>query len=100
MHVSISLFESLIVLVISGIFIVAWWGIKRLVQLNDDEAVSLKNINENLHMVSERIGKADVWMEMHSVQDDDRHKENIRTIDNLSKSIENLASYKRKHNIL
>ena len=73
--VSMTLFESIILLLITGVAVVAWWGIKRLVKSNDDSAKHLINIEKSLAIICERLGKSDIWMELHSKQDDDRHEE-------------------------
>lgn len=73
--VSVTLFEGIVLLVISGVFIVAWWGIRRLVKMSDDGAAILDKINKSLAIICERLGKSDMWMEMHSKQDDERHIE-------------------------
>lgn len=72
---SVTLFEGIVLLIISGVFIVAWWGIRRLVKMSDDGAEILHKINTSLSLICERLGKSDVWMEMHSKQDDERHVE-------------------------
>lgn len=73
--VSVTLFEGIVLLIISGSFVVAWWGIRRLVKVYDDETIILDQINKSLAIICERLGKSDMWMEMHSKQDDERHSE-------------------------
>lgn len=58
---------------------IIWWGILRFIHINDDAAKHLTNIDKSLAVICERLGKSDMWMEMHSKQDDDRHEE-IKTI--------------------
>jgi len=72
---SVTLFEGMLLLIITGVFVVAWWGVKRLVKTNDDGAILLDKINKSLSIICERLGKSDTWMELHSKQDDDRHEE-------------------------
>lgn len=72
---SVTLFEGIILLVIAGIGVVAWWGIQRLVKMSDDATARLENIDKSLTKICERLGKSDIWMELHSKQDDDRHEE-------------------------
>lgn len=73
--VSITLFESIIVLLIVGVCTVAWWGIRRLVKTNDDGALVLVKINDALSLICERLGKVETWMEQHEKLDDERHNE-------------------------
>ena len=92
MNVSMSLFESLIVLAIGGVFIVAWWGVKRIVKTNDDEAKTLEKINTNLKNICERLASGDTWMKMHTDMDDERHEENKSTMKDLKRVVEDLKS--------
>lgn len=73
--ISITLFESIIVLIIVGVFTVAWWGVRRLVKTNDDGALVLVKINDSLSLICERLGKVEMWMEQHEKLDDVRHTE-------------------------
>lgn len=91
-QISVSLFEGVVLLVISGIFVVAWWGVKRLVKINDDEAETLKGIFKNLSVVCGRLEKIEMWMKMHGELDDERHKENKSTLKVLKENIENLSN--------
>lgn len=73
--ISITLFESIIVLVIIGVCTVAWWGVRRLVKTNDDGALVLIKIHDSLSLICERLGKVETWMEQHEKLDDVRHTE-------------------------
>jgi len=97
----VSLFEGVILLIIAGISIVVWWGVKRLVKINDDEAKRLESIDKSIVMrlesidkslakICERLGRSDIWMEMHSKQDDERHEEIKRIHNNLQKAVDEL----------
>lgn len=81
---SVTLFEGIILLVISGVCVVAWWGIRRLVKVSDDGTILLNSINESLSDLCERLGKTETWMVMHSKQDDERHDEIKHAIHLLS----------------
>lgn len=72
---SVTLFEGIILLCLSGAGVVAWWGIKRLVKISDDGTAALDKINKSLALICERLGKSEMWMELHEKSDDDRHKE-------------------------
>jgi len=88
--VSITLFEGIILLIISGVFVVIWWGVKRLVQINDDEGKRLENIDKSISKICERLGQFDIWMDLHSKQDDERHKENKRILVDLQNGIKDI----------
>jgi len=90
MVMSVTLFEGVVLLIIAGISIVIWWGVKRLVKLNDDEGKRLENIDKSLAKICERLGKSDVWMTLHSKQDDERHEESKRILVSLQEAIINL----------
>jgi len=87
---SVTLFEGIILLIITGVFVVAWWGVKRLVKTNDDAAKHLISIDKSLTSICERLGKSDTWMELHSKQDDERHEEIKHIHGNLQKAIDEL----------
>ena len=89
MIMSVTLFEGIVLLIIVGISVVIWWGVKRLVKINDDEGKRLDNIDKSLAKICERLGKSDVWMEMHSKQDDERHEEIKKIHSELRKAIFN-----------
>lgn len=84
---SVTLFEGLILLVISGIGVVAWWGIKRLVKMSDDGAEVLTKISTSLSLICERLGKSEMWMTLHEKSDDERHKELKDSYQTLSNAI-------------
>jgi hypothetical protein len=70
-----SLFEGIILLIISGIGIVGWWGVRRLVKTNDDGAIILAKINDALALICTRLGALDMWAQQHEKLDDERHRE-------------------------
>lgn len=72
---SITLFEGIILLVISGAGGIGWWGIRRLVKMSDDGAKLITNVNTSLSLICERLGKSEMWMELHEKSDDERHGE-------------------------
>lgn len=85
-----TLFESSILLIITGVAVVAWWGIKRFVKISDDSGKHLNSIDKSLSLICERLGKSDVWMELHSKQDDDRHVEIKSIFDELWRAIDKI----------
>lgn len=86
--VSVSLFEGIVLLAITGVFVVAWWGVKRIVKTNDDESAVLTKINASLTEICTRLKGIDVWAEMHTDMDDERHKENKDALKQLHEDIE------------
>jgi hypothetical protein len=92
MTLTMSLFEGMILLAIAGVFTVAWWGVKRIVKTNDDEAKVLQDINVNLKKVCERLSASDIWMEMHTRLDDERHTENKKVLEKLRESVYDLKT--------
>lgn len=93
MNVSISVFESLIILAVTGVFVVAWWGVKRIVKTNDDESKVLTKIHDSLNLICQRLAATDKWMEMHTDMDDERHEENKNVLKELKKSLESLKDF-------
>jgi len=73
--ISLSLFEGIVLLILTGTGSVAWWGIKRLVKISDDGATLLNSINVSLVLICERLSKSETWMELHEKSDDERHTE-------------------------
>lgn len=67
--------EWVVIGILGIVSTIIWWGILRFIHINDDTAKHLTNIDKNLALICERLGKSDMWMEMHSKQDDDRHEE-------------------------
>jgi predicted transcriptional regulator len=93
MTMSVTLFEGIVLLFITGVFGVIWWGVKRLVKLNDDESKRLENIDKNLSKIFERIGKTETWMEMHTREDDVRHEEVKRIYTDIKQQIGKLSNH-------
>lgn len=88
--ISITLIEGIILLAITGVSVVAWWGVKRIVKTNDDEAEVLTSIHTDLGELCERLRGIEVWMEMHSALDDERHQENKKVLEQLKKDLDRL----------
>jgi hypothetical protein len=74
-NVSVTLFEGIVLLILTGAGSVAWWGIRRIVKISDDGAAFLNNINKSLALICERLSKSEMWMELHEKSDDERHTE-------------------------
>lgn len=72
---SVTMFEGIILLALSGAGVVGWWGVRRLVKMSDDGSTLLNNINTSLSLINERLGKSETWMELHEKSDDERHTE-------------------------
>lgn len=87
MIMSVTLFEGIVLLIIAGVSGVIWWGVRRLVETNDTESKRLENIDKSLAKICERLGKSDIWMTLHSKQDDERHEENKRILISLQDTI-------------
>jgi hypothetical protein len=70
-----TLYEGALLLFLSGVGVVVWWGIRRLVKMSDDNTNVLTNINATLSLMCERLSKTETWMNMHEKSDDERHRE-------------------------
>lgn len=77
MNSSMTLPEWAVVLILTGIGVVMWWGIRRLVETNDHTTAALVEIGQGLASMNTRIGKAEVWQDMHQ-RSDDRQFEDLR----------------------
>ena len=80
---TITLIEGLILLSVAGVGGVIWWGVLRLVSTNDQTLTELTAINAHLSLINGRLGKSEVWMEMHQEQDKmlfNKLDENIRRL--------------------
>ena len=67
---SISLIEGLILMSVAGVGGIVWWGVMRLVATNDETLRTLGKINEHLALINGRLGKTEMWMELHQQNDD------------------------------
>lgn len=67
---SLALPEWAVVLVLSGIGVVMWWGVRRLVEANDHTNVALIEIGNALSSVNARLGRSETWQDMHQKSDD------------------------------
>lgn len=83
----ISLPEWLVVGVLTIICIIIWWGVRRLININDATHVSLSNININLGNMNGRVGKIETRFESHEKQDDERHEDSDRNVRDLWKVV-------------
>ena len=81
--------QWVVIIVLSGIGAVLWWGVKRIVHSIDETNTSLKVINDTLNEMSGRIGKVETWTEMHEKQDDDRHTSYQQNYDRLYELVSN-----------
>jgi hypothetical protein len=72
---SVTLFEGIILLIVSGAGGLAWWIVRRIVKMSDNASVLITNINNSLTLICERLSVSETWMEMHEKYDDERHKE-------------------------
>lgn len=86
------LLGGVVLLALSGIGVVAWWGVRRLIQMSDDGAKLLTKLNDNLVALCERQSRIETWMKMHEKSDDERHEESQRSYQILS----NIVIDKRK----
>ena len=63
-----------ILIILSAIGVVVWWGVLRLIHSNDSTNEELnKNldcIDKNLSMINERLGRLETWIDGHAGQDD------------------------------
>ena len=91
---SVTLFEGIILLIIAGVSVIAWWGVQRLVKMSDDAAKHLNSIDKSLGLICERLGQSDIWMELHSKQDDERHEEIKGIFKDLWKVVGNIKKEK------
>jgi hypothetical protein len=92
MNISISLFEGIILIIITGVSAIAGWGVRRLVKMSDDAAIHLVNIDKSLAKICERLGQADTWMNLHGKQDDERHVEIRRVYVELQDAVDGLRN--------
>lgn len=62
-----------ILIVLSVVGVVTWWGVLRLIHSNDITNEELnKNldcIDKNLSMINERLGRLETWIDGHAGQD-------------------------------
>ena len=85
--IMISLPEWLVVGVLSIICIIIWWGVRRLININDATHESSSDINTNLGNMNGRMGKMETRFESHEKQDDERHEDSDRNVRDLWKIV-------------
>lgn len=68
--------EGLILAAIAAVGVVAWWGLRRIID-------ALDNIDARLGQINGRVGKMETWQGMHEKQDDERHDLVEKTTDAL-----------------
>lgn len=59
--------EGLILAAIAAVGVVAWWGLRRIID-------ALDKIDARLGQINGRVGKMETWQGMHEKQDDERHE--------------------------
>lgn len=64
--------EWVLVTLVTCILAVLGWAATRLVKANDDTALSLSDIVRTLGLVNGRLGRTEVWQQMHG--DDDARR--------------------------
>jgi hypothetical protein len=69
--------EWAVVLILTGIGVVMWWGVRRLVATNDHTNATLVEIGHGLASMNNRLGRAEVWQDMHQ-RSDDRQFDDMR----------------------
>lgn len=69
--------EWAVVLILTGIGVVMWWGVRRLIETNDNTTAALVEIGHGLASMNARIGKSEMWQDMHQ-RSDDRQFEDMR----------------------
>jgi|CXWL01.1.fsa_nt_gi hypothetical protein len=68
--------EGLILAAITSVGVVAWWGLKRIID-------ALDKIDARLGQINGRVGKMETWQGMHERQDDERHEHIDKATDAL-----------------
>lgn len=82
--------EWVVIVVLSSIGVIFWWGVLRLIKSQDDTSSSLVSINTNLSAINGRLGKSETWMEQHEKQDDSRYEEVKQQHESMWAAIDNL----------
>lgn len=78
---------------ILGLFVaVSGWGIKRLIETNDDTNRALKAMNDHLGKINGRLGKTEQWQQMHERMDDERHQEAQKSSEAMWQAIGRIRS--------
>lgn len=84
--------EWAVICILSSIGIVLWWGVKRLVQSNDETSQALTGINGTLAAMNTRLGKSESWMDAHDKQDDERHQDVKQEHHSMWEAVEKLRT--------
>ena len=77
------IFRSLITAAVTGVGVVSWWGIRRLVQGQDEINTTLRQISHLIADTVSRVGQLEVWVRQRERLDDQRHAENLQVIRDL-----------------
>jgi hypothetical protein len=75
--------EGLILLVLTSIGVVAWWGIRRIVSGQDSIGLTLDAINDRLAHMEGRIIKVETRLDSHEREDDGKFEHVEKTTDAL-----------------
>lgn len=86
-----NLLEGGVLLILSGAGAIVWWGVRRIVFIMDDYSDALKNINNVLSEIGERLGRMEMWMNMHEKSDDERHKQVTENYSVIQKAMKNIG---------
>jgi len=82
--------EGIVLIMLTGIGAVAWWGIRRIVEGQDDIRDNLAGINEKLAKINGRVGKNETRIETHERHTDERYREHSSEIDKLWAQVDRL----------
>ena len=67
---------SWLIVGIATIFcVVAWWGIREIVEANKKTSESIGEITKLLGAIDGRLAVSETWQKMHEDKDDERHTE-------------------------
>lgn len=75
--------EWVIVILASVVCAVISWGIKRLVKANDDTSLAIVKIGESFAQINGRLIASETWQNSHEKQDDERHRELIKSTESI-----------------
>ena len=67
--------QEVTLLMIVGVAAILWWSFQRVVTGQDRIQTQLALINENLNRVNGRLGKIEMWAELHGRMDDERFQQ-------------------------
>jgi hypothetical protein len=78
----------------TGAGLVAWWGIRRMVQGQDSMNLTLTAIREDLSEAIVRVGQLETREAMRETMNQERHRENRFDISNLESAVSKLQHRK------